>query len=140
MDNLTDTQGFVEFCRQTVQKFKPSDMALILDHDDFDSMVRSAMDFFQSGYAVPGEETSHVLDNLREYVEDELNTLSFDIIATNLYNSDYEFIQWGDTDNPLENVRRSLVLDGGSAIVDFLRTALEEATGNDPYGDPWELV
>lgn len=140
MDNLTDTQGFVEFCRQTVQKFKPSDMALILDHDDFDSMVRSSMDFFQSGYAVPGEETSHVLDNLHEYVEDELNTLSFDIIATNLYNSDYEFIQWGDTDNPLENVRRSLVNDGGSAIVDFLRTALEEATGNDPYNDQWELV
>lgn len=46
----------------------------------------------------------------------------------------------GDTDNPLENVRRSLVNDGGSAIVDFLRTALEEATGNDPYNDPWELV
>lgn len=140
MDNLTDTQGFVEFCRQTVQKFKPSDMALILEYDAFRDMVRSAVDFFNAGYAVPGVGTPEILDNLREYVEDELNTLSFDIIATNLYNSDYEFIQWGGTDNPLENVRRSLVNDGGSAIVDFLRTALEEATGNDPYGDPWELV
>lgn len=140
MVNLTDAKEFAEFCRQTVQNFTPSNMALILDHDDFDSMVRSAMDFFQSGYAVPGEETSHVLDDFREYIEDELNTLSFDILTPNLYNSDYELIQWDDTDNPLENVRRSLVLDGGSAIVDFVRTVLEEATGNDPYNDPWELV
>lgn len=115
-------------------------MTVQLEDSEFEHLKNVALSFLDTDSIGEGDNVTYLLDDLRETIHEHLDEMGMEILATNLYNENYEFIQWPDTRNPLENVRRSLVSSGSGDISELIREKIEEETGNDPYNDAWELV
>lgn len=145
MDNkLVSTQEFFNFCHNVLDNIANYPFGLTINLKDQDLTGLKDMmktEVFSPEVFGPEDEVSCILDEAGFAVQDFLDSnVGMDIISANLYTDGYSLVQFSYTDNPLEWVRRSLVLEAESYIVGTLRTELEKATGKDPYNQPWELA
>ena len=141
MSNLHNTDEFITFSRKVIENdLTPFNMTVELEVSDLEDLKKVVLDFLDADSISEGDNVAYLLDDLREIVQSHLDEMDMEILKPNLYNDNYEFIQWPDTDNPLENVRRSLVSAGGGDVSELLRDKVEKETGKDPYNESWDLV
>lgn len=145
MDNkLASTQEFFNFCHNILDNIAnyPFGLTINLEDQDLTGLKDNIKtEVFSPEVFGTEDEVSHILDETGYAVQNFLdNSVGMDIISANLYADEYTLVQFSDTDNPLEWVRRSLVLEAESYIVGTLRTEIRKATGKDPYNQSWELA
>lgn len=144
VNKIASTQEFFDFCNSVLDNIdnSPSDSVVDLKEEDFNDLK----DYIKEEVFSPeafgeGDDVSYILEHASVIIRDFLDdNVGMEIISTNLYAEGYEIIQFADTDNPLEWVRRSLVLEVESCISNVLRTKIKDVTGLDPYNQPWELI